>query len=265
MDDQGLDSENWLAVAIGNSRLHWAWFQHNILIEQWHTPHLLTEIRPNQLPQKFLSTNFRQQNFIKLPPVYLASVVPKQLMLWQNYANLNLVTLQDVDLKKIYPTIGIDRALAVWGAGEVYSYPCLIIDGGTALTFTGVDPQKQLFGGAILPGLRLQLNSLKQKTANLPEINLPKTLPPRWALNTDQAISSGIIYTNISGIQSYIVDWQQKFLNSKVIFTGGDANLLAQYLHTQFPAITPNVIVDQNLIFWGMKLVYQRRTSSQEE
>ncbi|WP_019508767.1 pantothenate kinase [Pleurocapsa sp. PCC 7319] len=262
MNDKCLELENWLAVAIGNSRLHWAWFRHNILIEQWDTPHLSTEIRLNQIPQQFLATNFKQQNLTKPTPIYLASVVPKQTKLWQNYADLNLVTLKDVDIKNIYPTMGIDRALAVWGAGETYGYPCLVIDGGTALTFTAVNPIKQLLGGAILPGLRLQFTSLKQRTANLPEITLPKILPPRWTLDTNQAIASGVIHTQIAGIHSYIIDWQRKFLNSKVIFTGGDANVLAQYLSIQFPEIMPQIIVDQNLVFWGIKSVYKSRNLS---
>ena len=259
MDHKCLELANWLAVAIGNSRLHWACFKHDILSQRWDTPHLSTEISLNQLPLEFLSTHFRQQNSTKSLPVYLASVVPKQTKLWQNYTNLNLVTLKDVDLKNIYSNMGIDRALAVWGAGETYSYPCLIIDGGTALTFTAVDPQKRIVGGAILPGLWLQLTSLKQKTAALPEITLPKTLPSRWALDTELAIASGVIHTQIAGIHSYIVDWQRKFPNSKVVFTGGDADVLAQYLNIQFPEIASPVIIDQNLVFWGMKFVYKRR------
>ena len=263
MKNKYWEFDNWLALAIGNSRLHWAWFKHDILIENWHTPHLSVEVKPNQLPQDFLSSNLAKQylnqpNLTQLP-VYLASVVSQQTKLWQNYTGLNLITLKDIDLKNIYSTMGIDRALAVWGAGETYSYPCLIIDGGTALTFTGVDRRKQLVGGAILPGLRSQLTSLRQKTAALPEINLPQKLPPRWALNTDQAIASGIIHTSTAGIHSYIVDWQQQFPNSKVVFTGGDANLLAQYLYLQFPEIAQKTIIDPNLVFLGIRLVYQHQ------
>ena len=77
MNKKYLEFDNWLAVAIGNSRLHWAWFKHDVLIENWHTPHLPTEVKCNQLPQEFLSPNFVQQNFTQIP-IYLASVVPQQ-------------------------------------------------------------------------------------------------------------------------------------------------------------------------------------------
>jgi type III pantothenate kinase len=253
-----LDQDNWLALVIGNSRLHWAWFKHDLLIETWDTQHLSFAVESDHLPQKFLSHNLIQQHLTQIP-VCLASVASPQTKLWQNYAKLNLVSLQDIDLKNIYPTFGLDRALAVVGAIAIYNEACLVIDGGTALTFTGVDKNKHLQGGAILPGLHSQLITLKQKTAELPKIDLPEILPPRWALNTEQAITSGIIYTAIAGINSYIIDWLQQFPSSQVILTGGDAKLLSKYLHLQFSAIAKRTIIEQNLIFWGLKIIYQRR------
>ncbi|MGL5942100.1 MAG: pantothenate kinase [Waterburya sp.] len=252
-----LDQDNWLALVIGNSRLHWAWFKHELLIETWDTQHLSFAVESHYLPPEFLSHNLIEQYLTQIP-VYLASVASPQTKLWQNYAKLNLVSLQDIDLKNIYPTFGLDRALAVSGAIAIYNEACLVIDGGTALTFTGVDKNKHLQGGAIVPGLYSQLITLKQKTAELPKINLPDILPPRWALDTEQAIASGIIYTAIAGINSYILDWLQRFPNSQVIFTGGDAKLLSKYLHLQFPAIAKRTIIDQNLIFWGIKIIYRK-------
>ena len=240
-------------LAIGNSRLHWAWFKNNDLIETWNTQHLSNLVAEDKLPLAELSNKLIEQKLTKLP-IFIASVVSQQTKLWQNYNEKQIITLQDIKLQNIYPTIGIDRVLAAWGGGETYGYPCLIIDGGTALTFTGIDPQKKLIGGAILPGLRSQLTTLKQKTAALPQIELPTTLPPRWALNTDKAIASGIIYTIIAGIYSYITDWQQQYPNSQVIFTGGDGEILSKYIQPQYPKLKFVIKCDRNLIFYGMKL-----------
>lgn len=252
------DDYHWLALAIGNSRLHWVWFCDRQLVETWDTPHLSNRVKANQLPQLFFSPRLIKQGFIFLP-VYLASVVSAQTVLWQDYTKLNLLSLNDIQLTNIYPTMGIDRALAAWGASSIYQQSCLVIDGGTALTFTGVDTQGQFIGGAILPGLRGQIISLDYSTAALPQIQLPSTLPPRWAINTNQAIATGIIYTAIAGIKSFIVDWWAQYPHSQVIFTGGDAELLIQYLHLKFPELKSKTIVDQNLIFQGIKLVYQQR------
>ncbi|MGB5713978.1 MAG: pantothenate kinase [Waterburya sp.] len=249
---------NWLALAIGNSRLHWAWFRRETLIETWDSPHLINTIKPNQLPQLFLYSSLIEKGLTNLP-VYLASVVSSQTQLWQNYRELTLISLKDIELTNTYPSMGVDRALAAWGAIATYNQSCLVIDGGTALTFTGVDKQGKLIGGAILPGLRSQLTILKQKTAALPEIQLPDILPTRWALDTDQAIASGIIYMAIAGIHNYITDWLEQFPNSQVIFTGGDGELLSRYLDQQFPHIADQTILNQNLVFQGIKLVYEQQ------
>jgi type III pantothenate kinase len=149
--------------------------------------------------------------------------------------------------------LGIDRALALWGAGEIYGFPVLVIDGGTALTFTGADASGRLVGGAILSGLRSQLRSLATNTAALPEVELPTQMPPRWALNTPEAIKSGTIYTLIAGIQDFVTAWREEFPDSKVVITGGDRSYLLHYLQIYSPEISAAVIADPHLIFWGMR------------
>ena len=90
------------------------------------------------------------------PHSILASVVPSQTALWQIYPNVHIINLDQIPLQGVYPTLGIDRALALWGAGKTWGFPMLVIDAGTAMTFTGADANQCLVGGAILPGLGLQ-------------------------------------------------------------------------------------------------------------
>ena len=251
---------NWLALVVGNSRLHWAWFRHLVLVKTWDTSHLTISVKPYQLPHLMLDSDLVRQDLTHLS-VYLASVVANQTEHWQDYGNLTFISLPDIKLTNTYPTMGIDRALAVWGAISTYQQACLVIDGGTALTFTGVDRTGRLIGGAILPGLRSQLLTLKQKTSALPEIKLPDSLPPQWALDTDTAIASGILYSAIAGIHSYIIDWLQQFPTTQIIFTGGDGEVLLRFFHQQFPDLTDKTIVDPNLVFQGIKLVYQQKNS----
>jgi type III pantothenate kinase len=94
-----------------------------------------------------------EEHSSRLIVLSLASVVPNQTALWQDYSNVHEITLDQVPLQGIYPTLGIDRALALWGAGETWGWPMLVIDAGTALTLTGADANRCLIGGAILPGL----------------------------------------------------------------------------------------------------------------
>lgn len=265
-------NESWLALMIGNSRLHWAWFVGTTLQEAWDT-NPLPASAVEQLIQRWASgilptailppqlVSLHLSDTTSLLPVYLASVVPSQTILWQTYPAVKVITLAQVPLLGVYPTLGIDRALALLGAGEMFGYPVLVIDAGTALTFTGADADCQLIGGAILPGLGLQLKSLTQGTAALPATQLPTQLPPRWAMQTASAIESGVIYTVLAGIRDFIEDWQSRFPTSQIVLTGGDSPVLMSYLQSQYPEIASHVISNPHLIFWGIQSVRLKMAS----
>ncbi len=250
------------ALMIGNSRLHWARFSDVQIEEIWDTEHLTADA-VNRLSRQFYLSSIPA-------PLVIASVVPEQIALWQNYPNLHIITLDELPLGGLYSTLGIDRALAVLGAGGLYStlgidralavlgagmklgWPVLVIDAGTALTFTGADVNHCLIGGAILPGLSLQLSSLGQKTAALPLISLPEILPRRWAGDTVTAMQSGVIYTVIAGVRDFIVDWLRLFPNSQIAITGGDRSFLLAYLRVFCPDLVSSMIEVPEAIFWGM-------------
>jgi type III pantothenate kinase len=243
-----------IGLSIGNSRYHWAWFLNTKLQSSWDTTYLTPDRFFHLFPLDLQDSIDRLQLGIDQIPIYLASVVPSQTAIWQQLDRVKIITLNNIPLLNLYPTLGIDRALAVFGAGEIYGYPVLVIDGGTALTITGVDDNHRLVGGAIMPGLRLQICSLGTGTAALPEIVLPQQLPPRWSDNTPGSIASGILHTVSAGIRAFIRDWQQLFPDSHIVFTGGDGELLVKYLQ---PDSIDRVRFDQQLLFHGMATILQ--------
>lgn len=257
--------KSWLALIIGNSRLHWAWFVEADLQHTWETSHL-SETAVQQLiqtcfsfetqgvPQLSIASSCQQT----LPELWIASVVPRQTALWRHYPNVQLLTSEQIALKNAYATLGSDRVLASRGAGERYGYPVLVIDSGTALTFTGIDEQQQFVGGAILPGLQTQFQALHQATAALPAIKtdtLPEKTPMRWATSTIAAIQSGIVHMVLSGLRDFLEDWQRQFPASVFVLTGGDRALLHGYLQQRFPEWASRIIVDPNLGFWGVRSI----------
>jgi type III pantothenate kinase len=249
----------WIALAIGNSRYHWAWFLNTQLQSSWDTTYIGLERVGSQLkllPLDLQREIDRRQIYISTVPIYLISVVPSQTTIWQKLSRVKQITLADIPLVNLYSTLGIDRAVAIFGAGEIYGYPVLVIDGGTALTITGVDKDRHLVGGAILPGLKLQLNSLSIGTAGLPQVELPTQLPPRWSNNTNDAIASGILHTISAGIVGFIDDWERLYPHSQIILTGGDGELIMGYLKTILPAATiDRVRFDRQLIFHGFAAI----------
>ncbi|WP_227789359.1 MULTISPECIES: pantothenate kinase [unclassified Nodularia (in: cyanobacteria)] len=252
----------WLALEIGNSRLHWALFTGDTLQHTWDTEHFseslahqlaqcqtLADLPPEIFPPREVGAKNSPH-----PPIFLASVVPQQTALWQTHPHVRVITLDQIPLLNMYPTLGIDRALALWGAGKTWDFPMLVIDAGTALTFTGADANETLVGGAIMPGLGLQFRTLGEKTGQLPQLETEIiSLPPRFAMNTPEAIQSGIIYTLLAGIKDFITAWGQLFPDGKIVLKGGDRILLLNYLQYQFPEIAAHLIVEPNLTFWGIR------------
>ncbi|MGK7931725.1 MAG: pantothenate kinase [Microcystaceae cyanobacterium] len=237
--------QHWLGLMIGNSRLHWAYFKQQTLQHCWNTSYVTNPSIFPLLPP--------QLTFQSLLPLYFASVVPSQTKIWQQYPFATQITLTDIPIKNCYPSLGIDRALAVLGAGKKYQFPCLVIDAGTALTFTGVDAKLNLIGGAILAGLSLQFQALAKDTAALPHLALPNYLPSQWALNTAHGIESGILYTILSGIEYFVKEWDKQFPQSVCLITGGDAAQILTYLKSHNEPLFKQIKQDEHLIFLGIK------------
>ncbi|MER3476501.1 MAG: pantothenate kinase, partial [Leptolyngbya sp. ERB_1_2] len=255
-------NSDWIALNIGNSRLHWALFSNNQIQEKWDTQHFdeksAISIRD---PASDLTTNQISLIYQLIPglkidsELWIASVVPKQSNYWQGVSNLHYICLNQIPLQQLHPTLGVDRALAVWGAIQTYGRPALVIDCGTALTFTGANERDELIGGAIVPGVRLQFQALGQHTAALPVIEQVATLPARWARETHSAIESGVLNTLLAGIRSFIKDWNQQFEKSTIVLTGGDAPLIYRLFEQTEPRIFEQIRLDLDLVFWGMRSI----------
>ncbi|MDB9528306.1 pantothenate kinase [Oscillatoria sp. CS-180] len=237
----------------------------------WHTPHLSLDEAETLMQRGFLPSAWqhlavngqqpvsslpglekRELSQGQIPALYCASVVPEQTKLWDTYQGFREVRLADLPLGNVYPTLGIDRALNVLGAGDRYGWPVLVIDAGTALTFTG-GVANTFSGGAILPGLSTQLAALVQHTATLPQANVSALLPPRWSVNTPDAIRSGIIYGILATIRDFLQQWRQQHPNSAAVLTGGDGETIFEWLSQEDTIL--NVYQDANLTFWGLNCV----------
>ncbi len=251
----------WLALVIGNSRLHWGLFIGDRWQGSWHTPHLTTAqawalqtagFAPPVWQDLGLAGPAQPPPWPPTPELWLASVVAPQAALLQTYPGLRCVTTAQVPLAHTYPSLGVDRALSLLGAGLTYGWPVLVVDAGTALTFTaGVD--QALLGGAIAPGLSLQLRSLHQATDQLPA--LPTGLieaPPRWATDTPGAMISGVFHTLVAGLEDFIQAWWRDYPQGAVVLTGGDAPLLLAALHRRPGARAMPLHHDPDLMFWGL-------------
>lgn len=128
---------------------------------------------------------------------------------------------------------------------------CIVVDFGTALTFTAVDRSGDLLGVAIAPGLRSAAAALASNTAQLPHVQL---VPPPAAIgrNTVHSIQSGVVFGYI-GLVSALIERMRAELGGQAlaIATGGLASVIAP-LTDQFAAIEPWLTLD------GLRMIADR-------
>jgi len=73
-------------------------------------------------------------------------------------------------------TIGADRLANAAAVAELYGYPAIVVDFGTAVTFDVVSKSGDYIGGVIAPGLEAMTNFLYDRTALLPRLTLREPL-----------------------------------------------------------------------------------------
>ncbi len=142
--------------------------------------------------------------------------------------------------------IGTDLVADATAAFIRYPMPCLVIDFGTALTFTTIGKTGEILGVAIAPGLHTALKSLTGNTAQLPDVQLVSP-PSVLGTNTIHAIQSGLVL-GFAGLVDSIVSRTEEELGESltVIATGGFASVL-------FGVALKIQQIDENLTLDGLK------------
>ncbi|ATS18419.1 hypothetical protein BRW62_06265 [Parathermosynechococcus lividus PCC 6715] len=234
-------SDDWVAVIVGNSRHHWALFHGVELVQCWH-------LTPRESPPAVLRlVSDRECWGGSVGRVPLQELCPNAFRL----------SLMDIPIPGLYPTLGLDRALGLWGALQVYGAPVCVVDAGTALTFTLANAAGEFAGGAILPGVGAMGQCLADYTAALPRVAIPEGVPPRWAMSTPEALQSGVYFGVAAILQSYLGAFYAAYPTGKVLVTGGDRAFISQLLATDFPQ--HHWQEDEHLCFWGIRAVRNQR------
>lgn len=149
-------------------------------------------------------------------------------------------------------SVGSDLIVDAVAAIEEYPAPLIFIDMGTATTISVVDEEKRYRGGMILPGIRVSMDSLTSRTAQLPHISMepPKRLIGR---NTVDCMKSGMIYGNASCIDGMIrrIKKELERTDVTVIATGGLSKVILPYCEE-------TIIFDNELLLKGLRLIYEK-------
>lgn len=193
----------------------------------------------------------------QITAVVLSSVVPPLLQpfieMISHFLNLtpSIVgpeTYERLPLKIMNPyQIGSDLVVNSLAAYTKYGEYVMVIDFGTALTFTTVGTGGKILGVAIAPGMNTVVNALAGKTAQLPKIYLT---PPPSVLgeNTVHALQSGIVL-GYAGLVSSLINRTSEELKHEltVVATGGLSTIMAPLIPA-IAAIEPMLTLEGLLL-----------------
>lgn len=144
--------------------------------------------------------------------------------------------------------MGTDLVANAVAAYDRFKQKCLVVDFGTALTFTTIADDGKILGVAIAPGLRTAVKALFLNAAQLPEVPLEV---PESALGQDtiHAIQAGVVM-GYAGMVNYLVEQIRGEVGDdlKVIATGG----LSEVLH---PIKDQLDAIDRLLTLEGLALI----------
>ncbi|SMO37587.1 type III pantothenate kinase [Fodinibius sediminis] len=155
--------------------------------------------------------------------------------------------------RKSQQTVGADLIAGAAGAYKMFGDDCIVVDFGTATTVMAVRKPGELIGGAICAGLKVTIDALVGRAAQLSQIPLE---PPSRVIgrNTRESMQSGLVLGHLCMIEG-LIDRMKKQLNSesiKVIATGGLSEKIGP--HTDyFDVIDPMLTLD------GLRLIANRQ------
>ena len=145
---------------------------------------------------------------------------------------------------------GADLVVADVAALREHKPPLIVIDMGTATTMSVLDKNGAHIGGCIIPGVKISMDALTDRTALLPGLQLDQ---PKKAIgrNTIDAMRSGIMLGTACMLDGMVERMEAELgCKTTVIITGGIAKFIA-------PMCKTPMIYDKDLIIKGLAALYR--------
>ena len=192
--------------------------------------------------------------------IVISSVVPELNVIFKNLA-MKYLNIEPIFIGPGVKTgvrivvdnpkeVGSDLVSSAAAVIEHYSDNAIIVDMGTATTFTYIE-NKVIKGVAITAGLVTQKNALIGNASQLSQFEF-KTPNKVLATNTIDCLNSGLLYSNSLMIRGMITEIKkQTNSDPKVIITGGASRFIRD-LYNQ------GVIYDDLLILKGLVVIYNK-------
>lgn len=147
--------------------------------------------------------------------------------------------------------VGSDRIVIAVAALAEYKAPLILMDLGTATTIEVVEPENVYLGGVIFPGVKVSLDALTSRAAQLPGISLDQ---PKQVIgkNTVDCMRSGMVYGTAAMIDGLVERMEEELGHrATLIATGG----LAQFIT---PLCKREILLEKDLLLKGLNIIYKK-------
>jgi type III pantothenate kinase len=141
--------------------------------------------------------------------------------------------------------LGADRLVnCFYGADVARGRSVIIISAGTTITVDYLKAGREFSGGAILPGLSMQLQSLHDHTELLPLVDASEIGIELPGLSTKSCILDGVRW-GIAGSLSFLVDKYKQHFNEEamVLTTGGAWKYVQDHVNFAFEYVPELTLV----------------------
>lgn len=181
--------------------------------------------------------------------VHMEAALQDFIRLLPNCMFLNEKTAIPINNKYETPqTLGRDRLANVVAASAIYpNADLLVIDAGTCLKFDVIDKDRNYYGGAISPGLKMRFEALHHFTEMLPLIT-PVDAAPLTGVSTETSIQSGVQNGMLAEINGVCEEYRKYYANLELILTGGDWRYFLNHLKKP-------IFADPELTLKGLHLI----------
>lgn len=148
-------------------------------------------------------------------------------------------------------SLGADLVVAAVAAIAKYPKPMIIIDMGTATTFSVIDESGAFRGGVICPGAVLSFDALSRRTAQLPRISFEE---PKQVINfnTAESMQAGLIYGSAAMIDGLIdrISGEMGCAPTLVATGGVSGGIIPKCRH--------DIAMDPDLLLDGLRIIYEK-------
>ncbi len=147
--------------------------------------------------------------------------------------------------------LGSDLVVDAVAGINYYPVPQIIIDMGTATTFSVIDKDKNYVGTLITAGVSLSAQALSDNTSQLPNIafDAPSSVIGK---NTVSSMKNGLLYSCAGAIDGIVQRIEDELGQScSVIATGGLCSIVA-------PLCRCRVHTDDELLLKGLMIIYNK-------